>query len=152
MRILFVCTGNTCRSPMAAGYFRHLCQKADRDDIQVDSAGIYAMDGMPVSENSICVMKDYDIDISEHQSSMLDMKKVEESDLIIVMTASHRLQLADLFPEVLDKTHLLLEYIDNSADVTDPFGGRLVDYKACFDSMKEALDNLFLSFVSKNNE
>ncbi len=149
MNIIFVCTGNTCRSPMAEGYFRDLCDKANIE-INISSAGIAAGNGMRTSQNSINALKKYDIDISELRSSPLTLDDLEKNDLIITMGNSHKAQIVYNVPESESKIHLLLEYMDcPNDDVADPFGGNQEIYNACFAEMKPALDNLLLDLIAK---
>jgi protein-tyrosine-phosphatase len=143
--ILFVCTGNTCRSPMGEGYFRHLIKQSGRQDLTVSSAGTSASDGFPVSNGSLVTMRGYGIDISDLRSTTLTRELVEDADLIITMSRGHRLQIGRAMPYVLDKTHLLMEFDGQpDLDVNDPVGGDYELYSNCFKGMKQALDNLFL--------
>ncbi len=145
MLVLFICTGNTCRSPMCEGYLKHLCKQASRNDITVESAGTFAGEGCPASINSAEIMADYDIDICSHTSSTLSEEKIEKANIIIAMTASHRAQIGAMYPKALKKTRLLMEFADmENSDVEDPFGGDAQTYSSCFEQMKPALDNLFL--------
>jgi len=90
MNILFVCTGNTCRSPMAEGFFRYLCQaKNPRKLINIKSAGTGAIDGCPASENSIKILDELGINLRTHRSQKLTSSLLEWSDLVIAMTHSH---------------------------------------------------------------
>lgn len=150
MDILFVCTGNTCRSPMAEAYFKSLCQKSKNNSFHVHSAGTFAAIGCPASENSTKVMKKHNIDLSKHQSSMVTIEKLEKSDSVVCMTESHRQQLLAFAPQISNKLSLILDHLSTNpgGNVADPVGGDLQLYNKCFEEMKPALDNLFLDLSS----
>jgi len=150
MNVLFVCTGNTCRSPMCEGYLRSLCEKSGRTDIHAASAGLSAHPGDPASLHAREVMRQYSADISGHAARGVDSSAVSQADLILAMTGSHLKNLRSAFPEAADKVRLLLEYADQpGADVPDPFGGSFQMYDSCFRKMKQAIDNLFLTLNAK---
>ena len=131
---------------MCEGYFRKLCKSAGRDDIIVGSAGIFACDSAGSSEQSVAVMKEHGIDLSGFSSSMLTAELLKDADLIVTMTTAHRMHVGSILPAALKKTHLLMEFSSHGKgrNVNDPFGGDKEMYSACFEEMKEALDNLFL--------
>ena len=120
--ILFVCTGNVCRSPMAEGLFRHMV--ANRPDIRVRSAGVSTFPGQPPSPHAVDVLADLRIDISKLRSLPLSEELVQEASCIIAMTRSHMESIHYLFPEAAEKTFLLREFEDyaSSLDVSDPIG------------------------------
>jgi protein-tyrosine-phosphatase len=132
---------------MCEGYFRKLCKSAGRNDIAVSSAGICACDGSGSSEQSTEVMKEHGIDLSGFSSSTLTADLLKDADLIVAMTSAHRMHVGAALPEALNKTHLLMDFSSRSKgrNVNDPFGGDKEIYRACFEEMKKALDNLFLN-------
>ncbi len=116
--ILFVCTGNSCRSVMAEGLFRKYVQ--DRgDEFEIASAGISAVDGFPASEETIRVMQEEeDIDMSDHRSQRLTMDMVRSADHIFVMERFHKDWITNLMPSAANKVSLLTE----SSNSHRPFG------------------------------
>src|SRR5215475_1130218 len=131
--ILFVCTGNICRSPMAEGLFRHAVK--GRSDFRVLSAGVGAVDGLPPSEHAVRALKELGIDISKQRSRMLTAELVQQSDYIFGMTHSHVDTVFLLYPHAAEKTFLLREFDDTldifEKDISDPIGGSYEVYAYC---------------------
>ena len=96
---------------MAEGYFRNLLEKEGILDVKVSSAGTYAGNGEQPSPNSVRTLKEYDIDISGQESTRLTRDLIEEADLIIAMTSSHRMYVGQMNPSALEKTRLLGEFM-----------------------------------------
>src|SRR5512134_2396353 len=89
MKVLFVCSGNTCRSPLAAAAFRRLLDESGRNDIEVASAGTGAYEGSPASEGAYLVAIEAGLDLSSHRARLLDRDRVAEADLILAMSKGH---------------------------------------------------------------
>ena len=121
MKILFVCTGNTCRSPMAQVMAAQLFGKHH----EVASAGIMAMPKQKASKHAIEAMKQRQIDLTKHKSQMLSEKLLNWADLVLTMTESHKSAISD------DKVHTLGEYAATKVSISDPFGGDLDTYLSC---------------------
>ena len=139
MNILFVCTGNTCRSPMAEA----ILKAKNLDNVNVKSAGIYAMDGENMSLNSQKVLMDNNIPFT-HKSSSLQPSIVEWADLILTMTAAHKKALIFAFPEAISKIYMYKEFAtpDDIQDVMDPFGGNLGIYERTYEELSELTEGL----------
>jgi protein-tyrosine-phosphatase len=115
VNILFVCTGNTCRSPMAEVFLRHLAEEAGLA-IAVQSAGIAASHGAPMSRHSATILEKKGLR-QQHQSQSTSAKLIEWADLILTMTVSHKRVLIHTFPQAFDKIHLLKEYVEDNPEV-----------------------------------
>ncbi len=135
MNILFVCTGNTCRSPMAAALFNKIAVERNID-VRIESAGIFANDGEGASAEAIVVMKKYDIDLLGHHSQTINTELIEKSDLILTMTDAHKMVLGQY---AKDKTFTVCEYAGIDGDIPDPFGSDVEEYEECAESLFNAL-------------
>ncbi|MBL8986000.1 MAG: low molecular weight protein arginine phosphatase [Gemmatimonadetes bacterium] len=130
-RILVVCTGNTCRSPLAAALLARGLQAAGRSDIVVESAGTGAWEGAPASEGSYLVALEHGLDLSSHRARMLDAGLVASADLILTMGRPHLGRVRELGGG--GRAHLFGEFAGHGghgAEVDDPYGGDLEDYRA----------------------
>lgn len=129
-QILFVCTANVCRSPMAAGLMRHRVQELGLDShITVASAGVWALEGKPASANAVTTLARRGIDIGPHVAHTLDIKDLEEASIVLVMEEQHRRSIFYQSPAALRKVFLLTEMSGQHDDVADPYGGSLVEYE-----------------------
>lgn len=141
VNVLFVCTGNTCRSPMAAAIFNHKW----KDKGQAKSVGIFAAEGEAVAYHSIQILKEQGIDL-QHQSAQITEEHVDWAELILTMTASHKAMVLSQYPKATDKTFTIKEYVDKQAtniDVLDPYGGDLQVYHSTYTELNDLINRLF---------
>jgi protein-tyrosine-phosphatase len=128
--VLFVCTANICRSPMAAGLFKRVLEdKNPEGDWQVESAGTWGLDGEPAAAGSLVVMENKGIDISDHRARSVDQNLLQAFDLILTMESGQKESMRMEFPESSDKIFLLSEMVDQKQDVDDPYGGVFSEYE-----------------------
>ena len=144
--VLFVCTGNVCRSPMAEGLFRKMI--AARPDLKVSSAGVSTYPGQSPSPHAVEVLAQVGIDISATRSKPLTERLVQEATWIIAMTRSHLDSIFYQYPEAAEKTYLLREFEPGAAsfDVADPIGLGIDAYEEARDTIKNSLPAL-LEFI-----
>lgn len=146
MKIVYVCTGNTCRSPMAEAVQRDL-----DDTIQVKSAGIYANEGEKMHTNAEMVLQEKNI-VMDHAASTVTEEMLEWADLVLTMTESHKMLLSIHFPAYTDKYATLIEYTKENhknenietMDIDDPFGQSIAVYRHTLTQLKR-----YISFITK---
>ncbi|MGD0349198.1 MAG: ribose 5-phosphate isomerase B [Verrucomicrobiota bacterium] len=149
--ILFICTGNVCRSPMAEGLFRQVT--GGRGEFRVLSAGLGALDGQPPTPHAVAAMRELGIDISEQRSRMLTTDLARQADYIFGMTRSHLDMIALLYPPAAEKTFLLREFDETlepfEKDISDPMGSVYEVYVHCRDQIKQGVATL-LKFMEQH--
>lgn len=145
-KILFVCTGNTCRSPMAAALFnRRAALEPAGHEYTADSAGVFAYDGAPPSSYSVLALNEYPGgDLSGHRSRTFSKTDADEACLILTMEQKHKQHILSMYPDANQKVYTLKEYVyGDSGDIKDPYpGGTLQHYSLCAEEIAEAVGKL----------
>lgn len=142
MKILFVCTGNTCRSPMAEGIFRKILSDKNIDNIECSSAGLFAMTGDDAAQNAVKACERFGVDISSHRARRITAYILDETDKFVCMTKEHAASLSMYVPS--EKVLVLGE------GVSDPYGGNLEEYIICANSIKKALEAQLDEIISED--
>ena len=148
--VLFVCTGNSCRSIMAEGLLKKYLKEAGRTDIEVSSSGILPLEGLKPTAETIQVMKDEGVDVSSYKSRPLTAEIIKKADLILVMEELHRQEVMNSVPDAGSRTCLLRGYyncaskaVNNIAlGVRDPIGRSMEDYKASKEMIKKEIERI----------
>lgn len=146
-KVMFVCTGNICRSAMAHHYMqKKLNDLGKENDIVVSSCGTSAMDGERSTTNSIVVMKNYDVDLEVHKATNMFTIDIENYDLILCMTEQHKFNVLAYYPKLKDRVFTLKEYVYGkeleNIDIDDPWGYSVQIYEACAKDIVECVDKL----------
>ncbi|MDQ5983180.1 MAG: Protein-arginine-phosphatase [Eubacteriales bacterium SKADARSKE-1] len=145
MKILFVCTGNTCRSPMAKELFKRFLKENDIKDITCNSAGVSGFNGEEASKNAIIACSDYDIDLKDHKSKNLSEIDINSIDLFVVMNF-FQYDVLKILKIPADKIYVL------GGGIEDPFGGDVKTYKKCCAKINSSLVSLYEHIKKQKGE
>jgi protein-tyrosine-phosphatase len=151
-RILLVCTGNICRSPMAEGFLKAALSEKGIRGVEVASAGTYALVGNPAELQALEVMRPFGVDLSEHRARPLSMELIRWADAILVMSPQHWAFVEEMESGAADKVRLLGAYAPRGEPdeaIDDPYGGSTHLYRSCAVEINEAV-NGFLAQEADN--
>lgn len=144
---MFVCTGNTCRSPMAEGILRDMAKSEGLTNLDVVSSGVGTYDGYPPSTNSVTAASEAGVDISGLHSNQLVEDLMKESDLVLTMASDHYEKILSMYPQYADKLYMLKGFPERVAEpglsVADPIGLDLEEYRKTFSEIKTETERIF---------
>lgn len=127
-KLIFVCTGNTCRSPMAEAIYKNLDRESD---VKVLSRGLVVLFSEPINPKADVVLRKHDLETSNHVSRGLKASDIDDKTLILTMTEAHKSKIIDDYPRAMN-VFTITEYVGEEGDVVDPYGGSLVEYEECY--------------------
>lgn len=149
MKIMYICTGNICRSAMAEWLLKKKVKDLGRKDIEVYSCGIYAQDDDIPTWEAKSVMKDeYGINMDKHRATNIRNSKITEMDLILCATVSHKIAVLDMYPQLEGKVFTIKEYVSykreyhDEMNIKDPWGYDMETYRSCVSEIEECIDLL----------
>ncbi len=145
--LIFVCTGNTCRSPMAEVIYKSLDKESD---IKVISRGLVVLFAEPINPKADVILKKHDLEISKHISKSLKASEINEKTLILTMTDAHKDKIIDNYPNAMN-VYSIKEYVGEVGDVVDPYGGTLVEYEDCYVELSRLVKKTVYRINGDNN-
>lgn len=154
MKIMFICTGNICRSAMAHWLLKKKIEEKGLENIEVYSSGVYAQDGDVSTWEAKSVMKDeYNIDMNNHRATNIRNSKIKEMDLVLCATKSHKEEVLYMYPELKGKVYTMKEYVDydrqyhDKINIKDPWGYDIETYRSCVAEIEECIDLLLETLI-----
>ena len=139
--ILFVCTGNVCRSPMAAALFNAQARHIGEEHLyHAQSAGTWAPENQPASKFAVTSMSKRYLDLSDHRARTITRAMLDAAAVVIVMTQNHAEALRAEFPAYRKKLHLMSELQSAIYDISDPYGGTLEEYESCAQQLEKLIE------------
>lgn len=147
---MFICTGNICRSAMAHWLLKKKLEERNIKNVEVYSAGIYAVEGDTSTYEAIEVMEEYGVDLKKHRATKVQNSNIKDMDIILCMTLSHKRDLIYMYPELKEKIYTLKEYVKdekNGVEIRDPWGYDIVTYRFCASEIDACLDKL-ISYIN----
>ena len=143
-KIMFICTGNICRSAMADALMKKMAKDKNKE-IDVYSCGIFAQDGDMPTYNAVEAMKEYNVELKNHRATNIRNSKIEDMDIILCATVSHKNNVISMNPELTNKIYTIKEYAGfdkNDLDIPDPWGYDIETYRFCASTINKCLEKI----------
>lgn len=148
---MFICTGNICRSAMAHKLLEKKLKDKNITTIEVFSCGIFAENGDTSTYTAKEVMKEYDVDMSTHYATHISNSNIQNMDLVLCATSSHKNSVIQMYPNIANKVFTMKEYVNDSnskdIDIKDPWGYDIEVYRFCAAEIEKCIDKLLIEMV-----
>lgn len=154
MKIMFICTGNICRSAMADVMLKSKIKNTNlENELEVYSAGTHADTGAHATYTAIEAMEELGIDLKSHQATNVMDSDIQDMDLILCATSKHKRLILSVFPKLQDKTYTIKEFaeydVESGLDISDPWGYDLSVYRSCASLLENCIDNIISKIQKK---
>lgn len=145
---MFICTGNICRSAMAHKLLEKKLKDNNISNVEVYSCGVFAETGDTSTYSANEVMKEYNVDMSTHRATHISNSNIEEMDLILCATLSHKYSVLHMYPNITGKVFTMKEYVNGKdskdLDIKDPWGYDIEIYRFCVSEIEDCIDKLLI--------
>lgn len=146
MKIMFICTGNICRSAMAHVMLEKRA-KEENKNIEVYSCGVFAQNGDRSTNEAIEVMKEYGINLENHRATNIRNSDIEQMDIILCATTAHKNNVINMYPNLEENIFTMKEYVEypkNDLDIKDPWGFDINTYRRCAKEIEDCIEKMML--------
>jgi protein-tyrosine phosphatase len=152
MHVLFICTGNLCRSPIGEGILKHKLAEKRIGSVSVSSAGTFGLDGRPAAELAVEVAAQHEIDISDHLARHVTREMLDGADIVVGMERDHIVEANVVFKDSEGKYRLLTDYGPpelRGTDIADPYGGPMKGFQVAYERIAKCVEGLLKEIVRK---